>query len=144
MLNLLKKGKKMIIGIGTDLTNIERIQKILNRHGDKFSKRIFSEFEQKKVLTNINLAESFAKRWAAKEACAKALGTGLQMGISLKEMIVSNLDSGQPTITLDGAAQKRLNQLTPVGEKANIHISITDDHPWAQAMVIIESQPIKD
>ena len=129
----------MIIGIGTDLTNIQRIQRILDRYGDRFKERIFSEGEQKKAESRRNEAETYAKRWAAKEACSKALGTGLRMGIAWRDMTVTNLKSGQPIMTVSGWAQDRLDSITPVGHIPKIHVSLTDDYPWAQAFIVIES-----
>ena len=129
----------MILGIGTDLANIERIEGTIERFGDRFRKRIFTEFEQARAAQNPKPAAVFAKRWAAKEACSKALGTGLSMGISWVDMSVRNLPSGQPTMILTGWAAKRLEEMTPKGYMANIHVSITDDHPWAQAYVVIDA-----
>ena len=130
----------MILGIGTDLTNIDRIQQILDRHGDRFRDRVFSQNEKKKAMSIQNQANSYAKRWAAKEALLKALGTGLQMGVSWREMTVSNLETGQPTMSVSGQTKKYLRKLTQVGQVAIIHLSLTDDYPWAQAFVIIESR----
>ena len=129
----------MILGIGTDLTNIQRIQRILDRYGDRFKERIFSEGEQKKAESRRNEAETYAKRWAAKEACSKALGTGLRMGIAWRDMTVTNLKSGQPIMTVSGWAQDRLDSITPEGHIPKIHVSLTDDYPWAQAFIVIES-----
>ena len=129
----------MILGIGTDLANIERIEGTIERFGDRFRKRIFTEFEQARAAQNPKPATDFAKRWAAKEACSKALGTGLSMGISWVDVSVRNLPSGQPTMILTGWAAKRLEEMTPKGYMANIHVSITDDHPWAQAYVVIDA-----
>ena len=132
----------MILGIGTDLTNVERIQKLLNRYGDKFRNRVFTEIEQLKASSQKYEASYYAKRWAAKEACSKALGTGIKMGIFWRDMTVSNLKSGKPTMTVTGEAKKRLQKITPYGHKSVIHLSITDDYPWAQAFVNIEARPI--
>lgn len=132
----------MIIGVGTDIANIDRISGVLDRHGDRFRNRVFTDVEQHKAELRMDMAGTYAKRWAAKEACSKALGTGLRMGIRWKDMAVSNLSSGQPVMTLTGWAKKRLAEITPVGHSAIIHISITDDHPWAQAFVVIESHPL--
>lgn len=133
----------MILGIGTDLANIERIERTIARFGDRFINRIFTEPEQAKAQSRpLNVAATYAKRWAAKEACSKALGTGLRMGISWKDMAVSNLRSGQPVMTLTGWAAERLAALTPPGHEAVIHVTLTDDHPWAQAFVVIEARPI--
>lgn len=129
----------MILGIGTDITNIDRIRRILDRYGDRFRNRIFSKDEQAKAKSRKNEVETYAKRWAAKEACSKALGTGLRMGIAWRDMTVSNLKSGQPIMTVTGWAKIRLQEITPVGQTPKIHLSITDDHPWAQAFVVIEA-----
>lgn len=134
----------MILGIGTDLANIERIEKTLARFGDRFRNRVFTEIEQKKAETRTDTAGTYAKRWAAKEACSKALGTGLRMGISWKDMAVTNLRSGQPRMHLTGWAAKRLITMTPEGMAAKVHLTLTDDHPWAQAFVVIEALPIPD
>lgn len=132
----------MILGIGTDLANIERIQGVLDRFGDRFRNRVFTEMEQAKSERRLDVAGSYAKRWAAKEACSKALGTGLRMGIAWKDMSVSNLRSGQPVMHLTGWAKERLDQMTPAGHEAVIHVTLTDDHPWAHAMVLIEALPV--
>ena len=132
----------MILGVGTDLANIDRIAGVLERHGDRFRNRVFSEIEQRKAERRKDVAGTYAKRWAAKEACSKALGTGLRMGISWKDMAVSNLKTGQPVMTVTGWAAERLKEMTPEGHEATIHVSLTDDHPWAQAFVVIEAQPI--
>ena len=132
----------MIIGIGTDLANIERIAGTLERFGDRFRNRVFTELEQRKAERRMDVAGTYAKRWAAKEACSKALGTGLRMGIAWKDMSVRNLRTGQPVMEVTGWAKKRLDELTPPGHEAIIHVTLTDDHPWAQAMVLIEARPI--
>ncbi len=132
----------MILGVGTDLANIERIQAVLDRHGDRFRNRVFTEREQAKANRRKDEAGTYAKRWAAKEACSKALGTGLRMGISWKDMAVSNLRTGQPVMTLTGWAKTRLDEMTPPGHEAIVHVSLTDDHPWAQAFVVIEARPL--
>jgi holo-[acyl-carrier protein] synthase len=132
----------MIIGIGTDLANIERIQGTLDRFGDRFRNRVFTDVEQRKAEHRKDVAGTYAKRWAAKEACSKALGTGLRMGISWKDMAVSNLRTGQPVMAVTGWAKERLDQMTPDGYEAIIHVTLTDDHPWAQAFVVIEARPI--
>jgi holo-[acyl-carrier protein] synthase len=131
----------MILGIGTDLANIERIQGTLDRFGDRFRNRVFTEREQAKAEGRKDVAGTYAKRWAAKEACSKALGTGLRMGISWKDMAVANLRSGQPVMHLTGWAAERLREMTPEGHEAVVHVSLTDDHPWAQAFVVIEARP---
>ncbi len=134
----------MILGIGTDLANIERIQGTLDRFGDRFRNRVFTEVEQRKAERRKDVAGTYAKRWAAKEACSKALGTGLRMGISWKDMAVSNLRTGQPVMAVTGWARERLAEMTPEGCEAIIHVTLTDDHPWAQAFVVIEARPLAD
>lgn len=132
----------MILGIGTDLANIDRIQGVLDRHGDRFRNRVFTDVEQSKAERRRDVAGTYAKRWAAKEACSKALGTGLRMGISWKGMAVSNMRTGQPVMAVTGWAAERLAQMTPEGHEAVIHVTLTDDHPWAQAFVVIEARPV--
>ena len=132
----------MIIGIGTDLANIERIQGTLDRFGERFKNRVFTKIEQAKSERRKDVAGTYAKRWAAKEACSKALGTGLAMGIAWKDMGVKNLHTGQPTMELTGWAAERLAKLTPKGHESFVHVTLTDDHPWAQAFVVIEARPI--
>ena len=132
----------MILGIGTDLANIERIAGTLARFGDRFRNRVFTEAEQARADRRADAAGTFAKRWAAKEACSKALGTGLAMGIAWKDMSVTNLPSGQPVMQVTGWAADRLRAMTPPGHHAVIHVSLTDDHPWAQAFVVIEARPV--
>lgn len=132
----------MILGIGTDLANIDRISDTLDRFGDRFRNRVFTEIEQAKAERRRDTVGTYAKRWAAKEACSKALGTGLRMGISWKDMAVSNLRTGQPVMEVTGWAAKRLKEMTPPGHEAIIHVTLTDDHPWAQAFVMIEARPI--
>lgn len=131
----------MILGIGTDLANIERIEATLARFGDRFRNRVFTEREQAKAERRRDVAGTYAKRWAAKEACSKALGTGLRMGISWRDMAVTNLRSGQPQMHLTGWAAERLASMTPPGYRPVIHVTLTDDHPWAQAFVVIEAVP---
>ena len=132
----------MILGIGTDLANIDRIAGVLDRHGDRFRNRVFTDIEQAKAGRRRDVAGTFAKRWAAKEACSKALGTGLRMGIAWKDMAVSNLRTGQPVMHVTGWARERLDAMTPPGFEAIIHVTLTDDHPWAQAFVVIEARPL--
>ena len=132
----------MIVGIGTDLANIDRIQGVLSRYGDRFKNRVFTDIEQAKASRRKDEAGTYAKRWAAKEACSKALGTGLRMGIAWREMSVSNLSSGQPVMQVTGSAKTRLDEITPAGYEAILHVSLTDDYPWAQAYVVIEARPI--
>lgn len=124
----------MILGIGTDLANIERIQGTLDRFGDRFRNRVFTETEQRKAERRRDVAGTYAKRWAAKEACSKALGTGLRMGIAWKDMSVSNLRTGQPVMHVTGWAAERLREMTPEGYEAVIHVSLTDDHPRRRPM----------
>ncbi|MEM9798484.1 MAG: holo-ACP synthase [Pseudomonadota bacterium] len=131
----------MILGIGTDLANIERIAGVLERFGDRFRHRVFTETEQRKAERRHDTAATYAKRWAAKEACSKALGTGLRMGIAWKDMHVTNLRTGQPIMHVTGWAAERLDRMTPDGHEAVIHVTLTDDHPWAHAMVVIEARP---
>ena len=132
----------MILGIGSDLANIERIAATLDRFGDRFRNRVFTPTEQRKADSRAHAAATFAKRWAAKEACSKALGTGLRMGIGWKDMAVTNLRSGQPVMHVTGWAAERLRAMTPSGHEAVIHVTLTDDHPWAQAFVVIEARPL--
>lgn len=132
----------MILGVGTDLANIDRIAGVLERHGDRFRNRVFTEIEQRKAERRMDVAGTYAKRWAAKEACSKALGTGLRMGIAWKDMSVSNLRTGQPVMEVTGWAKERLESMTPDGHEAVIHVTLTDDHPWAQAFVVIEARLI--
>ncbi len=127
----------MIIGIGNDIIDIRRVEKTLGRHGERFTRRIFTQIEQVKSDRRLNRAASYAKRFAAKEACAKALGTGLSRGVFWRDMGVVNLPGGKPTMALTGGAAKRLAEITPDGHEADIHLTITDDFPLAQAIVII-------
>ncbi|MEL6103974.1 MAG: holo-ACP synthase [Pseudomonadota bacterium] len=134
----------MILGIGTDLANIERIQGTLDRFGDRFRDRVFTPIEQTKAERRRDTAGTYAKRWAAKEACSKALGTGLRMGIAWKDMAVRNLSTGQPIMEVTGWAAERLKEMTPAGHEAIIHVTLTDDHPWAQAFVVIEARKVDE
>ncbi|CAN7381902.1 holo-ACP synthase [Mesorhizobium caraganae] len=131
----------MIIGIGSDLIDIRRIEKSLERHGQRFIQRIYTDVEQARSEGRGGRAASYAKRFAAKEACAKALGTGLAQGVFWRDMGVVNLPSGKPTMALTGGAAARLAKILPQGHKAAIHLTITDDFPLAQAFVIIEALP---
>ena len=134
----------MILGVGTDLCNIERIEGTLARFGDRFRTRVFTERELALAARRAGAgheAATLAKRWAAKEACSKALGTGLRMGIAWRDMAVRNLATGQPAMALTGWAAERLRAMTPPGHEAVIHVTLTDDHPWAQAFVVIEARP---
>ncbi len=132
----------MIIGIGNDLIDIRRVEKTLERHKDRFTNRIFTDIERVKSDKRLNRAASYAKRFAAKEACSKALGTGLSRGVFWRDMGVVNLPGGKPTMALTGGAAVRLEELTPDGHIADIHLTITDDFPLAQAIVIIYARPI--
>ena len=131
----------MIIGIGNDTIDIRRVQKVLDKHGERFTHRIFTDIEVAKSERRRQRAASYAKRFAAKEACSKALGTGLSQGVFWRDMGVVNLPSGKPTIVLTGGAAKRLADLVPPGYRAEVHLTITDDFPMAQALVIIEAVP---
>jgi holo-[acyl-carrier protein] synthase len=131
----------MIIGIGSDLIDIRRIEKTIERYGDRFLDRIFTETERLKSDRRANRAASYAKRFAAKEACAKALGTGFSHGVFWRDMGVVNLPGGQPTIKLTGGAAERLQRLLPDKYAAQIHLTITDDFPLAQAFVLISAIP---
>jgi len=131
----------MIIGIGNDTIDIRRVQKVLDKHGERFTHRIFTDVEVRKSERRAQRAASYAKRFAAKEACSKALGTGMSGGVFWRDLGVVNLPSGKPTMALTGGAAKRLADLTPAGHRAEIHITITDDFPLAQAFVIIEAVP---
>ncbi|MBA8876594.1 holo-ACP synthase [Phyllobacterium myrsinacearum] len=134
----------MIIGIGSDLIDIRRIEKTLERHGERFINRVYTSVEQVKSERRKQRAASYAKRFAAKEACAKALGTGLSQGVFWRDMGVVNLPSGAPTMRLTNGAAKRLDAILPVGHTARIHVTITDDFPLAQAFVIIEALKIEE
>ena len=129
----------MIIGLGSDLIDIRRVEKTLERYGDRFVQRVFTEVEQRKSDRRRERAASYAKRVAAKEACAKALGTGLSRGVFWRDMGVVNLPSGKPTMQLTGGAAERLAEMLPPGQNGFIHLTITDDWPLAQAFVIIEA-----
>ena len=134
-------GPDMIIGIGSDLCNITRVEEVLSRHGERFITRCFTEIERKKSETRAQRVASYAKRFAAKEACSKALGTGLSRGVFWRDMGVVNLPSGKPTMKLTGGAAEQLKRLTPPGHEAVIHLSMTDEPPMAMAYVIIEAVP---
>ncbi len=129
----------MIIGLGSDIIDIRRIEKTLERFGDRFAKRIFTELERKKCDRRAQRAASYARRFAAKEACSKALGTGFRRGVFWRDLGVVNLPSGKPTMQLTGGAAERLAALTPEGMTAQIDLTITDDHPTAQAIVLISA-----
>ena len=131
----------MIVGQGSDLMDIRRIQESLDRFGVRFTNRIFTELERDRSERKPDRAASYAKRFAAKEACSKALGTGIHRGVYWRDMGVINLRSGRPTMALTGGAAQRLAELIPPGHKPVIHITLTDDHPMAMAVVIIEAVP---
>ncbi len=131
----------MIIGIGTDLCDIRRIEQTLERFGDRFIDRLFDPYEIKKAKRRQNPASSFAQSFAAKEACSKALGTGFRQGVFWRDMVVKNLPTGQPIMELKGGALVRLNSLTPEGMVAKVDVSQTDEYPMAHAMVIISADP---
>ena len=131
----------MILGIGNDLVDIKRIESSLERFGDRFIKRIFTEVEQRRSEGRAERAASYAKRFAAKEACSKALGTGLRRGVFWRDMGVINLRGGKPTMALTGGALARLAELTPAGMTAQIDLTVTDEYPLAQAFVIISAVP---
>ena len=133
----------MIIGIGNDLCDIRRVEQVLDRHGERFVQRCFTDIERARSDRKANRAASYAKRFAAKEACAKALGTGLSRGVFWRDMGVINRRSGQPTMHLTGGAAERLLALTPPGHEAVIHLTLTDEAPLAQAIVIIEALPLR-
>ena len=132
----------MILGLGSDLSDIRRVQASLDRFGERFTNRCFTEIERARSERKPDRAASYAKRFAAKEACAKALGTGMRRGVFWRDMGVVNMRSGQPTMALTNGALKRLEEITPPGMKAVIHLTLTDDHPYAQAFVIIEALPL--
>jgi holo-[acyl-carrier protein] synthase len=132
----------MIIGIGSDICDARRIAKVIERHGDRFLDRVFTDTERAKADKRRNRAETYAKRFAAKEACAKALGTGLRAGVWWRDMGVVNLPSGRPTLQLTGGAKKRLAALTPAGYEARIDLTITDEGPTAHAFVVISAVPV--
>lgn len=132
----------MIVGVGSDLCDIRRIEVTLDRFGDRFVKRCFTEVERRRSDGRAGRAASYAKRFAAKEACAKALGTGFKRGVFWRDMGVVNLPSGQPTMKLTGGAAERLKAILPPEAEAFIHLSLTDEPPLAQAFVVIEARPI--
>ena len=133
----------MIIGLGSDLCSIERIERSLDRFGARFEQRVFTEVERAKAARRpFTLAGTYAKRFAAKEAFSKAVGTGFKRGVFMKDIGVVNAPSGAPTLALTGGAAARLEALTPEGHMAVVHLTLTDDHPWAQAFVVIEARPL--
>ncbi len=129
----------MIVGVGSDLCDIRRLAAVLERHGERFALRCFTAAERAKAERRADRAGTYAKRFAAKEACAKALGTGLRNGVFWRDMGVVNRPSGQPTMVLTGGALLRLAAIVPAGHEAVIHLSLTDEHPYAQAFVVIEA-----
>ncbi len=132
----------MIVGLGSDICNIDRIQNSLDRFGERFEARVFTEVERAKAGRRpFTKAGTYAKRFAAKEAFSKAVGTGFKAGVHMKDIGVVNAPSGAPTLALTGGARARLDALIPEGHAASIHLTLTDDHPWAQAFVIIEAIP---
>lgn len=131
----------MILGLGSDLVDIRRIEKVLARHGDRFIRRVFTPVEVAKAERRATRIDTYAKRFAAKEACSKALGTGFRKGVFFRDMGVVNLPSGRPTMALTGGALARLNEITPEGYEARIDVSLTDEYPLAQAIVIISAVP---
>ena len=134
----------MIIGLGNDICDITRLARVLDRHGERFTERCFTEIERKKSDRRAARAASYAKRFSAKEACSKALGTGLSHGVFWRDMGVVNLPSGKPTMHLTGGAAARLASLVPEGHEAHIHLTLTDESNLAQAIVIIEALPIRN
>lgn len=136
-------GIHVIIGLGSDLCNIERIQASLDRFGDRFKARVFTPIENAKAARRpFTAAGTYAKRFAAKEAFSKAVGTGFKRGVFMKDIGVVNAPSGAPTLALAGGAKARLDAMIPDGYEARIHLTLTDDHPWAQAFVVIEARPL--
>jgi holo-[acyl-carrier protein] synthase len=129
----------MILGIGNDMIDIRRIERTLERFGDRFIQRVFTETEQRKSERRAARAASYAKRFAAKEACSKALGTGFRRGVYWRDLGVVNEPSGRPTMVLTGKAGRHLEQLTPAGHRAVVHVTLSDDFPYAQAVVIISA-----
>jgi len=129
----------MILGIGTDLVDIRRIEQTIARHGDRFINRIYTEVERARAERRANRIDTYAKRFAAKEACAKALGTGFRRGVFFRDMGVVNLPSGKPTLRLTGGALKRLEAITPAGFEPRIDLALTDEYPLAQAFVVISA-----
>ena len=136
-----RKPEAMILGLGSDLIDIRRIEQVIERFGDRFLDRIFTDAERRKCDRRANPAASYARRFAAKEACSKALGTGFRHGVFWRDMGVVNLPSGRPTMKLTGGAAARLAKLTPAGCVADIHVTITDEYPLAQAFVMISAAP---
>jgi holo-[acyl-carrier protein] synthase len=138
---LISPTQARIVGIGIDITDIRRIEKTLERYGDRFTYRCFSAVERQRSDRRLQRAPSYARRWAAKEACAKALGTGFRRGVFHRDLCVVNLPGGRPTMQLTGGAAQRLRELTPIGMQAQVDVSLTDEPPLAQALVIITLLP---
>lgn len=135
----------MIIGLGSDLCSIERIQNSLDRFGQRFVDRVFTPHEQAKAeRRTLTRAATYAKRFAAKEAFSKAVGTGFRAGVFMRDIGVVNLPSGAPTLALTGGAKARLDAITPAGHAIEVHLTLTDDHPWAQAFVILYARPVQE
>jgi holo-[acyl-carrier protein] synthase len=134
----------MIVGLGNDLCDISRVQQVLDRYGERFTQRCFTEIERQKSDRRAQRAASYAKRFAAKEACSKALGTGMSWGVYWRDLGVVNLPSGKPTMKLTNGAARALSRLVPPGHEPHIHLTITDDNGMAQAFVIIEALPVVD
>lgn len=135
----------MIIGLGSDLCNIERLARTLERHGERFEQRVFTEIERAKAARRpYTKAGTFAKRFAAKEAFSKAVGTGFRAGVFMRDIGVVNAPSGAPTLALTGGAAARLDAMTPPGHEIIVHLTLTDDHPWAQAFVVLEARLLQD
>jgi holo-[acyl-carrier protein] synthase len=133
----------MILGLGSDIVDVRRIERVILRHGDRFLNRVFTPLERSRAERRANQTETYAKRFAAKEACAKALGTGFRRGVFFRDMGVVNLPSGRPTMRLTGGALRRLQEITPEGLEASIDVSLTDEGPMAQAIVIISAVPLR-
>jgi len=134
-------GEAMILGIGSDIIDIRRVQKVIERHGERFLSRIFTDVERAKAERRAKSVDTYAKRFAAKEACSKALGTGIRQGVWWRDMGVVNLPGGRPTMKLTGGALRRLEALTPAGHEVRIDLTITDEYPMAQAFVVISAVP---
>ncbi len=132
----------MIIGLGSDLCNIDRIERSLQRYKERFEQRVFTEIERAKAARRpLTRAGTYAKRFAAKEAFSKAVGTGFKRGVFMRDIGVVNAPSGAPTLAVTGGAAKRLAELTPPGHEIRVHLTLTDDHPWAQAFIVLEAIP---
>jgi holo-[acyl-carrier protein] synthase len=133
----------MILGIGSDITDVRRVARVIERHGERFLGRVFTDAERARADRRANRAETYAKRFAAKEAFSKAVGTGFKRGVFMKDIGVVNKASGEPTLHLTGGAKQRLDDMIPSGHAAQIHLTMTDDHPFAQAFVIITAVPVQ-